>query len=118
MEHIAPTMKPYILKDIPTAQKMTSFPRPKMGKTTVCALPYPQLHVDAHKSATRYAVSHKRLGLNVLDRTYGSIVRAAMCSAWTSLVDFCEAVMRKKEWTEWERQALKRQRALLALSGI
>ena len=65
MEHIAPTMKPYILKDIPTAQKMTSFPRPKMGKTTVCALPYPQLHVDAHKSATRYAVSHK-VGLKVL----------------------------------------------------
>ena len=33
----------------------------------------------------------ERLGFDIFDRTYGSIVRAAMCSAacWTALVDFC-----------------------------
>jgi len=60
------------------------------------------------------------LGLDVLDRTYGSIVRAAMCSTacWTAFADFCEAVMRKKERAEWERQALERQRTLLARASL
>jgi len=58
----------------------------------------------------------ERLGLQVLDRTY-STVRAAICSAmyWTTLAGgFCEAVIRKKKRVEWKRQALKKQRILLA----
>ena len=50
----------------------------------------------------------ERLELDVLDRIYVSIVRTAMCSAacWMVLADFCETIMRKKEWAEgrwWER---------------
>ncbi|XP_011057511.1 PREDICTED: uncharacterized protein LOC105147885 [Acromyrmex echinatior] len=55
--------------------------------------------------ATERMSLFEQLGLDVLDRTYGFIIRAAMCSAacWTALADFCETVMRKKKRTEWKR---------------
>ena len=46
----------------------------------------------------------ERLELDVLDRTYGFIARADMCSAaWKAFADFCEDVMRKKERAKRKR---------------
>jgi len=60
----------------------------------------------------------QRLELDVFDRTYGFIVRVAVYSdvGQPSRISARSSYARKR--TKWERQALQRQRALLARTSL
>lgn len=66
-------------------------------------------------SAGERVKSYDFLRLDVLNRTYGNILRTALDSSqcWTALANFCEVVMRRKEQAERECRSLEKMRALL-----
>ena len=60
----------------------------------------------------------QRLELDVFDRTYGSIVRAAVYSDVGQLSRISARSSYARKRTKWKRQALQRQRALLARTSL